>query len=84
MLDRSTSAVRLPAPRGRQAEEVVALLRRIQAEDPGEPFWRGIERLEAVGTRTEVEFHAPQEPRLEPVGKVEVACHLYDTPAPEA
>lgn len=84
VLDRSTSAVRLPAPRGRQAEEVVALLRRIQAEDPGEPFWRGIERLEAVGTRTEVEFHAPQEPRLEPVGKVEVACHLYDTPAPEA
>lgn len=84
VLDRSTSAVRLPAPRGRQAEDVVALLKRIQAEDPGEPFWRGIERLEAAGTRTEVEFHAPQEPRLEPVGEVEVACHLYDAAAPEA
>jgi peptide/nickel transport system ATP-binding protein len=82
VLDRSTSEARLPAPRGRQAEEVVALLKRIQAEDPGEPFWRGIERLEAAGSRTEVDFHAPKEPFLQRVGEVDVACHLYDsTPA---
>jgi oligopeptide/dipeptide ABC transporter ATP-binding protein len=83
-LDRLSSEVRLPAPRGRQAEDVVALLKRIQAEDPGEPFWRGIERLEATGTRTAVDFHPPREPRLEPVGEVEVACHLYEATAPEA
>ena len=82
VLDRSTSEARLPAPRGRQAEEVVALLERIQAEDPDEPFWRGIERLEAAGSRTEVDFHAPREPFLQRVGEVDVACHLYDsTPA---
>ena len=82
-LGRLTSEARLPAPRGRRAEDVVALLRHIQAEDPGEPFWRGIERLEAVGTRTEIDFHAPQEPLLERIGEVEVACHLYDADAAE-
>ena len=82
VLDRSTSEARLPAPRGRRAEDVVALLKRIQAEDPGEPFWRGIQRLEASGSRTEVDFHASREPFLQQVGEVDVACHLYDsTPA---
>jgi oligopeptide/dipeptide ABC transporter ATP-binding protein len=79
VLDRPSSEVRLPAVRGRQPEEIVALLERIRAEDPGEPFWRGIERLEAAGTRVKLDFHVPQEPRLEPVGDVEVACHLYDS-----
>ena len=83
VLDRSTSEARLPAPRGRRPEDVVALLERIRAEDPAEPFWRGVERLEARGTRTEVDFHNPQDPRLEPVGGVEVACHLYGTTPPE-
>jgi oligopeptide/dipeptide ABC transporter ATP-binding protein len=79
VVNRSTSEARLPAPRGRQAEEVVALLKRIRAEDPEEPFWRGVERLEAAGSRTEVDFHTPREPLLQPVGEVEVACHLYDS-----
>ncbi len=81
VLDRPTSEVQLPAPRGRQPEEIVALLERIRAEDPDEPFWRGIERLEAAGSRMTVDFHAGQDPRLERVGEVEVACHLYDSTA---
>jgi oligopeptide/dipeptide ABC transporter ATP-binding protein len=79
VLDRPTSEVRLPS-RGRQPEEIVSLFKRIQAEDPAEPFWRGIERLEVDGTRVEVDFHAAREPLLQRVGNVEVACHLYDPP----
>jgi oligopeptide/dipeptide ABC transporter ATP-binding protein len=78
VLDRPTSEVRLSASRGRQPQEVVELLRRIQAEDPEEPFWRGIERLEADGARVKLDFHVPREPQLERVGEVDVACHLYD------
>jgi oligopeptide/dipeptide ABC transporter ATP-binding protein len=78
-LDRPMSEARLPAPRGRQPEEIVSLLKRIQAEDPAEPFWRGIERLEVEGSHVEVGFHEPREPLLEPVGEAEVACHLYDS-----
>jgi oligopeptide/dipeptide ABC transporter ATP-binding protein len=79
VLDRPTTEVRLPAPRGQRAEEIVALLERIRGEDGEEPFWRGVERLKASGTHVELDFHSPKEPVLEPVGEVEVSCHLYDS-----
>jgi peptide/nickel transport system ATP-binding protein len=80
-LDRPAPAARLAASRGRQPEEVAALLERIRAEDPEEPFWRGVDRLEVRGGHVALDFHMPEEPRLEPVGDVSVACHLYDSPA---
>ncbi|HLY85348.1 MAG TPA: ABC transporter ATP-binding protein [Gaiellaceae bacterium] len=80
-LDRPSSEVRFSPPRGRQPQEVVSLLERVRAEDPEEPFWRGVERLEAAGTHLALVFHEPREPRLEPVGDSEVACHLYDESA---
>ena len=81
VLDRPSPEVRMPASRGRQPQEVVALLERIRAEDPQEPFWRGVDRLEATGTHVVLDFKSPQDPRLEPVGTVNVACHLYDSEA---
>jgi peptide/nickel transport system ATP-binding protein len=69
--------VRLPAPRGRQPEEIVSLLERIRNEAPEEPFWRGVERLGVDGGRVKLDFHLPKEPLLEPAGEVDVACHLY-------
>jgi peptide/nickel transport system ATP-binding protein len=79
-LDRPSPEVRMSAPRGRQPEEVVALLERIRAEDPQEPFWRGVKRLEASGTHVALDFQLPQDPRLQPVDDVSVACHLYGVP----
>jgi oligopeptide/dipeptide ABC transporter ATP-binding protein len=79
VLDRPSPEVRLPVARGREAAELVALLERVRAEDPEEPFWRGVERLEASGTHVDLDFHPPQEPLLERVGEVDVACHLYDS-----
>jgi peptide/nickel transport system ATP-binding protein len=81
VFDRPSPAVRLPAPRGRRPEEVVALLDRIREENPDEPFWRGVERLEVSDSHVALDFHVPKEPRLEPVGDVDVACHLYDSAA---
>jgi oligopeptide/dipeptide ABC transporter ATP-binding protein len=79
VLDHPSPAVRISPPRGRQPHEIVDLLDRIRAENPDEPFWRGVERLEATGTHVAVDFHEPVEPRLEPVGRSEVSCHLYDS-----
>jgi oligopeptide/dipeptide ABC transporter ATP-binding protein len=76
-LDRSSTEVRLPPPRGRTAEETVALLERIRGEAPDEPFWRGVRRLEAVGGRLELDFQESEVPLLAPSGDVEVECHLY-------
>jgi oligopeptide/dipeptide ABC transporter ATP-binding protein len=79
VLNRPTPTVRMSGARGRKPEEIAALLERIRAEEPAEPFWRGIERLEATDTQLELDFHAPHEPQLEPVGEVDVSCHLYDS-----
>jgi peptide/nickel transport system ATP-binding protein len=76
-LDQPSTEVRLPAPRGRGAGEVLALLERIREEMPDEPFWRGVRRLEAVGGHVELDFHEPQTPRLVRDGRVDVECHLF-------
>jgi oligopeptide/dipeptide ABC transporter ATP-binding protein len=80
VLDAAASEVRFPPPRGRRPEEVVALLERIRSEEPGEPFWQGVERLEGSESHVELDFHLPKDPRLEQVGEVDVACHLYTSP----
>jgi oligopeptide/dipeptide ABC transporter ATP-binding protein len=77
VLARPTPEVRLTA--GRRAPEIVALLNRIRDENPEEPFWRGIERMETDELSVNIDFHTPRTPQLEPVGEVEVSCHLYDS-----
>jgi peptide/nickel transport system ATP-binding protein len=79
VLARPSSEVRLPAPRGRQPEEIVRLLEGIRGEAEEEPFWRGVERLAADDSRVALDFHLPKEPQLGPAGEVDVACHLYDS-----
>jgi peptide/nickel transport system ATP-binding protein len=75
-----STSVRLSPPRGRNAEEMLAVLKRIQADAPDEPFWKGVQRLEATGGRLELDFHEPHDPLLLPSGDVEVACHLFNPP----
>ena len=77
VLARPTPEVRLTA--GRKGPEIVALLDRIRDEDPEEPFWRGIERMETDELSVNIDFHTPRVPQLEPVGEVDVSCHLYDS-----
>jgi len=76
-LDRPLPHVRLSPSRGRRPEELAALLERIRGENPEEPFWRGVRRLEVAHGRLELDFHEPQEPPLVSAGGVEVECHLY-------
>jgi peptide/nickel transport system ATP-binding protein len=76
-LDQAAPEVRLRAPGGRSADDMLALLERIRAEAPDEPFWKGVRRLEAVDGRLELDFNEPQEPQLVHSGDVDVECHLY-------
>ncbi len=62
------------------AQEVAALLDRIRAEAPDEPFWRGVEAVERVGDGVRVRFHGGVDPDLRPSGGVEVACVLHPQP----
>jgi peptide/nickel transport system ATP-binding protein len=68
-------------PAGRSAGELVEFLEKVRAEDPEEPFWKGVRGLEAIDDHVRVVFHEGIDPPLLPEGRVAVACHLYDPDA---
>ncbi len=80
-LDRPATVAEVPAARGRRGRDVVGLLERLRAHDPGEPLWRGVREVRAEAHRAVVEFREPLEPRLLTLGPAAVACHLYDEQA---
>jgi peptide/nickel transport system ATP-binding protein len=59
------------------AGETEALLGRLRTENPDEPLWRGVDRIEPGGDGVEVHFHEGVDPALRRAGGVEVACVLY-------
>jgi oligopeptide/dipeptide ABC transporter ATP-binding protein len=79
-LSAPATSVRLAPSRGRTAEEMLAALQRIREEDPAEPFWKGVRRLDATDGVLVLEFHEPHAPRLGSSDGVQVACHLFNPP----
>ena len=61
----------------KDSQRTLALLNRIRAENPSEPFWSGVAGLAEDGGGVHVEFRHPTDPALRPAGKVDVACVLY-------
>jgi oligopeptide/dipeptide ABC transporter ATP-binding protein len=80
-LDEPASRISVAMSKGARASELLDILERVRAENPEEPFWRGVRRLSAPGETVEVEWHDPVEPRLVEVGDALVECHLYDDEA---
>ena len=79
-LDEASTSATIGAGNG---PEVMALLERIRAEDPSEPFWTGVAALaESRGGAISVDFHPATDPALRRAGDADVACILY--PDPEA
>ncbi|MDX6244627.1 MAG: hypothetical protein QOE76_2350, partial [Frankiales bacterium] len=74
----------LPAGRGHDGDEVAALLERMRADDPDEPLWRGVDRIDVRADAASVGFRRGVDPVLTSSGEVQVACHLYDEYAPLA
>ncbi len=83
-LDVSSTSFRLDVPGGHSGDEVADLLERIRADDPDEPFWRGVRSIRVADRHVEVELHDPYSPKLLPVGRVQVECNLYDEDARDA
>jgi hypothetical protein len=54
------------------------MLESVRAEDPEEPFWLGVRRLDLVADHVEIEFNDRRKLRLLRHGDVQVECHLYD------
>jgi oligopeptide/dipeptide ABC transporter ATP-binding protein len=81
VLEEPTQPARLPAGSGGDGQALVELLRNLRAQDPEDPFWRGVRSMEAEEGAATVTFHRDLDPRLLPAGPVEVSCHLYDQEA---
>jgi oligopeptide/dipeptide ABC transporter ATP-binding protein len=83
-LDAAAFRAPLTGARGYSGDDVNNLLERARDDDPGEPLWRGVERIDVRSSVAEVVFHHGVDPALTPSGEVQVACHLYDEYAPLA
>jgi peptide/nickel transport system ATP-binding protein len=68
----------VPARSGATGGDLLAILDRVRAESPDDPFWTGVRALHPGADALEIEWNEPREPRLVPSGPVEVECHLYD------
>ncbi len=80
-LDEPSYQAELPAGPEASPGDVVALLERVRAEDPDEPFWKGVRSIDGTASGARVVFHDGIDPPLLPEGRVEVACHLWDEEA---
>jgi peptide/nickel transport system ATP-binding protein len=80
-LDASGTSFRLAAPASHTGADLVELLDRVRADDPAEPFWRGVQSLAAGERHVDVELNDAFIPRLLPVDGVQVECNLFDEAA---
>ena len=81
VVETEASRISVPTGGGASGNDLLAVLERVRADDPEEPFWTGVRRLSAAPNYVELEWFEPVEPRLLPSGPVEVECHLYDEEA---
>ena len=82
-LDVSSTSFRLEAGAGHRGADVAALLDRMRADDPHEPFWRGVRGISSGERAVDIELNEPYPPRLLPVNGVQVECNLFDEDALE-
>ncbi len=81
VLDAPATEALLPAADGRSGEDVMKIVEALRAENPDDPFWRGVVSTAAEAGGVRVIFREPIEPRELPMGESVVRCHLHD---PEA
>ncbi len=73
-LDRVTAEARIGAAGPTETRRVLDAIR---AEDPEEPFWRGVESVDDTDRGVRLHLHESTDPALRRAGGVEVACVLY-------
>ncbi|MDR1790146.1 MAG: ABC transporter ATP-binding protein [Propionibacteriaceae bacterium] len=69
--------VKLEPAHGGSVDELWTMFENIRTENPEEPLWRGVTRMEKVKDGVVIEFAKPAEIALHPVGNADVSCVLY-------
>jgi peptide/nickel transport system ATP-binding protein len=76
-LNTDAASVLVQPTRGGTVAEIYAMFTKIKDENPGEPLWLGVTKMEQTPTGVRFEFAEPAEVALHPAGRSEVSCVLY-------
>jgi oligopeptide/dipeptide ABC transporter ATP-binding protein len=76
-LDDETHDAFVPAARGKDPGELLALLERIRDAEPDEPLWTGVKEMTAETHGVRVTFEPGIDPPLYDTGGSQAACLLY-------
>jgi peptide/nickel transport system ATP-binding protein len=79
--DAPTTSLRLRASGQGGGEALADLLESVRADEPGNPFWRGLRSIVAGAGHVDLEFFEPIAPALRDVAGTLVECHLFDPDA---
>ena len=71
----------VPAASGHSGADVEEIIERLRQDDPDDPFWRGVDAIEARSGDVRVKFKERLVPRVLSVGETRVECHLHDSEA---
>ncbi len=83
-LDEPAIRAALEPASGHSAAEVLEVIRRLRADAPDDPFWKGVAEVTERGGAVTVRFHDGIDPRDVEAGSSRLQCHLYDPEALEA
>jgi peptide/nickel transport system ATP-binding protein len=76
-LDDAGLVAKLPDARAGSGA-AATLLEEVRADDPEEPFWKGVSSVDNASDGVRIAFNDPVDPPLLEHGTVKVACHLHD------
>jgi peptide/nickel transport system ATP-binding protein len=76
-LDDAGLVAKLPDARAGSGA-AATLLEEVRADDPEEPFWKGVSSVDNATDGVRIAFNDPVDPPLLEHGTVKVACHLHD------
>jgi oligopeptide/dipeptide ABC transporter ATP-binding protein len=80
-LDEPATSARIEPASGHTAADVAEILERLRADDPDDPFWKGVAAIETQDAAVAIQFHEGLEPRDVHAGGSRLQCHLYDEQA---
>jgi oligopeptide/dipeptide ABC transporter ATP-binding protein len=83
VLQASDTHVRLRPGGEHRAGAIADLLDEARADDPDNPFWRGLRQVVPADGHVDLEWFEPIAPRPLDLGESRVECHLYDEEAVE-
>ena len=83
VLATADTSVRLQSSAKDGGQALARFLETVRADDPDNPFWKGVRQIVVADSHVDLEMFEPLAPRQLGVGTSQVECHLFDDDALE-